>query len=106
MGPLTVDPGGNPLLGETLCDGDLFVTDSNGALTSTGLSPSTTEIKEVPTSLSGVTTTWAAPGASVLTCDREGDIWALWRTQRARLMSSSASPIRALSSLRSHSPRQ
>ena len=77
VGPLTVDPGGNPLLGETLCDGDLFVSDSNGALTSTGLSPSTTEIKEVPTSLSGVTTTWAAPGASVLTCDREGDIWAL-----------------------------
>ena len=40
VGPLTVDPGGNPLLGETLCDGNLFVTDSNGALTSTGLSPS------------------------------------------------------------------
>ena len=77
VAPLTVDPGGNPLLGETLCDGNLFVTDSNGALTSTGLSPSTTEIKEVPTSLSGVTTSWSAPGASVLTCDQEGDIWAL-----------------------------
>ena len=77
VAPLTVDPGGNPLLGETLCDGNLFVTDSNGALTSTGLSPSTTEIKEVPTSLSGITTTWSAPGASVLTCDQGGDIWAL-----------------------------
>ena len=77
VSPLTVDPGGNPLLGETLCDDNLFVSDSNGALTSTGLSPNTTEIKEVPTSLSGVTTTWASPGASVLTCDREGDIWAL-----------------------------
>jgi hypothetical protein len=77
VAPLTVDSGGNPLLGETLCDGNLFVTDSNGALTSTGLSPSTTEIKEVPTSLSGVTTSWSAPGASVLTCDQEGDIWAL-----------------------------
>ena len=77
VAPLTVDPGGNPLLGETLCDGNLFVTDSNGALTSTALSPSTTEIKEVPTSLSGVTTSWSAPGAGVLTCDQEGDIWAL-----------------------------
>ena len=77
VAPLTVDPGGSPLLGETLCDGNLFVTDSNGALISTDLSPSTTEIKEVPTSLSGVTTSWSAPGASVLTCDKEGDIWAL-----------------------------
>jgi hypothetical protein len=77
VAPLTVDSGGHPLLGETLCDGNLFVTDSNGALTSTGLSPTTTEIKEVPTSLSGVTTSWSAPGAGVLTCDREGDIWAL-----------------------------
>ena len=77
VAPLTVDPGGHPLLSETLCDSNLFVTDSNGALTSTGLSPSTTEIKEVPTSLSGVTISWSAPGASVLTCDREGDIWAL-----------------------------
>ena len=80
VAPLTVDPGGNPLLGETLCDGNVFVTDSNGALTSTGLSPSTTEIKEAPTSLSGVTTSWSAPGASVVTCDREGDIWALAET--------------------------
>ena len=78
VGPLTVDSGGNPLLGETLCDGNLFVTDANGPLTTTTyLSPNTTEIKEVPTSLSGVTETWSAPGASVLTCDREGDIWAL-----------------------------
>lgn len=77
VGPLVVDAGGNPLLGETLCDGNLFVTDSNGSLAGVGLSPSTTEIKEVPTSLSGVTETWSAPGASVLTCDREGDIWAL-----------------------------
>jgi hypothetical protein len=78
VGYLTVDSGGNPLLGETLCDGNLFVTDANGPLTSTTyLSPNTTEIKEVPTSLSGVTETWSAPGASVLTCDREGDIWAL-----------------------------
>ena len=77
VGPLVVDAAGNPLLGETLCDGNLFVTDSNGALAGVGLSPSTTEIKEVPTSLSGVTETWSAPGASVLTCDREGDIWAL-----------------------------
>ncbi len=72
-----MDAAGNPLLGETLCGGNLFVTDSNGALAGVGLSPSTTEIKEVPTSLSGVTKTWSAPGASVLTCDREGDIWAL-----------------------------
>lgn len=77
VGPLVVDAAGNPLLGETLCDGNLFVTDSNGALAGVGLSPSTTEIKEIPTSLSGVTETWGAPGASVLTCDREGDIWAL-----------------------------
>ncbi len=77
VGPLVVDAAGNPLLGETLCDGHLFVTDSNGALAGVGLSPSTTEIKEIPTSLSGVTETWSAQGASVLSCDREGDIWAL-----------------------------
>jgi hypothetical protein len=77
VGPLVVDAAGNPLLGETLCDGNLFVTDSNGVLAGVGLSPYTTEIKEVPTSLSGVRETWSAPRASVLTCDREGDIWAL-----------------------------
>jgi hypothetical protein len=76
--PLSVDSGANPLLGATLCDANLFVTDANGPLTtSTYLSPDTTAIKEVPTSLAGVTESWSAPGASVLTCDREGDIWAL-----------------------------
>ena len=95
VGPLVVDAAGNPLLGETLCDGNLFVTDSNGALAGVGLSPSTTEIKEVPTSLSSVTETWSAPGASVLTCDREGDIWALWRTLRAQPTDWSGSRIRA-----------
>ena len=77
VGPLVVDAAGNPLLGETLCDGNLFVTDSNGALAGVGLSPSTAQIKKIPRSLSGVTETWSAPGASVLTCDREGDIWGL-----------------------------
>jgi hypothetical protein len=76
VGLLTVDSG-HPLLGMTLCDGALFVTDPNGGLTGSQQSPSTTEIKEIPTSLSGVTATWSAPGASVLTCDKEGDIWAL-----------------------------
>jgi hypothetical protein len=77
VNPLAVDAGSNPLLGMTECNGYLYVSDANGPLTATGLSPSTTEIKEVPTNLSGVTRTWAAPGAGVLACDREGHIWAL-----------------------------
>ena len=71
VGPLVVDAGGNPLLGETLCDGNLYVTDSGVPFSGTGLSPASTTIAEVPTDLSGVTTCWAAPNASVLTCDRE-----------------------------------
>jgi hypothetical protein len=78
VGPLTVDSGGYQLMALSECDNELFVSDPNGALGSSGqVSPNTSVIKVIPTSLSGVTSSWSVPRARTIACDREGDIWVL-----------------------------
>jgi len=78
VGPLQVDPGGHQLMGLAECDDKLFVSDPNGTLGDHGeVSPNTTLVKVIPTSLSGVTASWSVPRARTIACDREGDIWVL-----------------------------
>jgi hypothetical protein len=78
VSPLLVDSGGYQLMGLAACDNELFVADPNGPLSDNGqVSPTTTVIKVIPTSLSGVTTSWSVPRARTIACDREGDIWVL-----------------------------
>jgi hypothetical protein len=75
---LKVDSGGNQLMGMTECGGQLFVTDSNGPIGTSGqVSPNTSSIKAIPISLSGVTTSWVVARARTLACDRQGNIWVL-----------------------------
>ena len=78
VGPLTVDSGGYQLMGLAECDGELFVADPDGPMGDSGqVSPNTSVIDVVPTSLSGVTASWSVPRARTIACDREGDIWVL-----------------------------
>lgn len=62
VGPLSVTS--HALLARTLCDGQLYVSDG-------------TTIWIVPTSLAGIQGSFSAANVRVLTCDKEGDIWAL-----------------------------
>ena len=77
-GPLIVDSRRYQLMGLAECDNELFVSDPNGPLGSNGqVSPNTSVIKVIPTSLSGVSASWSVPRARTIACDREGDIWVL-----------------------------
>ncbi len=68
--------GGGELLGLTVCNADAYVVDPGGPVGD--VSPNGTQIKVVSADLTGgVKRQWTVPRARELSCDREGDIWAL-----------------------------
>ena len=88
---LTIRSGSGYLLGIAKCGSELYVADSNGDVADNGqTAPTTTQIRAVNADLTGgVKRSWSAPRARHLSCDREGNIWALMQrtsTSSARLV--------------------
>lgn len=79
-GSLTVDSGGRSLGQMALCGGNLYVIDQG-------------TIKRIPTTLSGVTASWASTNAESLACDRQGDVWALQSGTRLQRYTSSGAAV-------------
>jgi hypothetical protein len=70
--------GGGELLGLTVCNSAAYVVDPGGPVGS--VSPNGARIKVVSAGLTGgIERQWTVPYARELSCDREGNIWALQR---------------------------
>ena len=88
---LTVRTGDGYLMGVAACGTEVYLADPNGDLADSGrTSPSTTRIKVVNADMTGgVERSWPAPRARHLSCDRQGNVWALLQrtaTASARLV--------------------
>jgi hypothetical protein len=75
---VTVRSGAGSLLGIAECGSFVFVVDPGTGTDAGTTSPPSAKIDAVSASLTGgVVRSWTAPHARQLTCDREGNLWAL-----------------------------